>query len=389
MADEIVKKYKVHRVSGVNSDGSAKLETVHPETEAGQVLYTGTIGTTDVANVDQALGALATLAQNSGVTSVNGQTGAVTLDKTSIGLGKVDNTSDAEKPVSTAQAAAIKVVQDQVTKLVGSDTNKSARTIANEELAKQLIPSTAQDALDTLEEIAQWIQAHPESAAAMNAQIEKIIVGTTAVGNASQLGGIAADQYALKTAIPSSELFVIRCNLNGAVVESFDETFNDISSAMANGVVPILFVYSSADDYREPTPFYFQYDGGDYFDFVRTTAEGVVESISLYSSNDADYSTITSLSAVTDNGTGENGTGAIVSKIEKSGSAINVTRRALEYTDLPDPELELTDALCSAVRVNPKGIITAGGNSIEWGTAEQNEPSDLLMPGGLFFELVE
>lgn len=361
MADEIVKKYKVHRVSGVNSDGSAKLETVHPETEAGQVLYTGKIGTTDVENVDQALKA----------------------------LSKVDNTSDAEKPVSTAQAAAIKVVQDQVTKLVGSDTNKSARTIANEELAKQLIPSTAQDALDTLEEIAQWIQAHPESAAAMNAQIEKIIAGTTAVGNASKLGGIAADQYALKTAIPSSELFVIRCNLNGAVVESFDETFNDISSAMANGVVPILFVYSSADDYREPTPFYFQYDGGDYFDFVRTTAEGVIESITLYSSNDAGYGTVTLVNAVNDNGTGENGTDVIISKIEKSGSAVNVTRRALEYTDLPDPELELTDALCSAVRVNPKGIITAGGNSIEWGTAEQNEPSDILMPGGLFFELVE
>ncbi len=40
------------------------------------------------------------------VTSVNAQTGAVTLTKSDVGLANVDNTSDANKPVSTAQAAA-------------------------------------------------------------------------------------------------------------------------------------------------------------------------------------------------------------------------------------------------------------------------------------------
>lgn len=44
---------------------------------------------------------------SSPVSSVNGQTGAVVLTKSSIGLGNVDNTSDADKPVSTAQAAAL------------------------------------------------------------------------------------------------------------------------------------------------------------------------------------------------------------------------------------------------------------------------------------------
>ena len=41
------------------------------------------------------------------VDSVNGQTGVVVLTKSSIGLGNVNNTSDANKPVSTAQQAAI------------------------------------------------------------------------------------------------------------------------------------------------------------------------------------------------------------------------------------------------------------------------------------------
>lgn len=40
------------------------------------------------------------------VTSVAGKQGVVTLDKTDVGLSNVDNTSDADKPVSTAQAAA-------------------------------------------------------------------------------------------------------------------------------------------------------------------------------------------------------------------------------------------------------------------------------------------
>ncbi|MCU1617753.1 MAG: hypothetical protein JWO98_5293, partial [Frankiales bacterium] len=39
------------------------------------------------------------------VTSVAGKTGAVTLAKADVGLGSVDNTADAAKPISTAQAA--------------------------------------------------------------------------------------------------------------------------------------------------------------------------------------------------------------------------------------------------------------------------------------------
>ena len=41
------------------------------------------------------------------VTSVAGKTGAVTLVKADVGLGNVDNTSDADKPISTATAAAL------------------------------------------------------------------------------------------------------------------------------------------------------------------------------------------------------------------------------------------------------------------------------------------
>lgn len=70
-----------------------------------------------------------------------------------------------------ASASELTALTTTVTTLVGSDTGKSARTIANEELAKQLIPANAGEALDTLTEIAAWIQEHPDDAAAMNADI--------------------------------------------------------------------------------------------------------------------------------------------------------------------------------------------------------------------------
>ena len=47
-----------------------------------------------------------------GVSSVNGNTGAVTVDKTSVGLGNVDNTSDVNKPISDATATALSGKQD-------------------------------------------------------------------------------------------------------------------------------------------------------------------------------------------------------------------------------------------------------------------------------------
>lgn len=51
------------------------------------------------------------------------------------------------------------------------DAGKSIRTIANEELAKQLIPENAAEALNELQEIAAWIQSHPGDASAMNEAI--------------------------------------------------------------------------------------------------------------------------------------------------------------------------------------------------------------------------
>lgn len=93
----------------------------------------------------------------------------------------------AQTAAETAQAAAeaaqadadalegrMDTVEGKVTTLIGEDADKSVRTIANEELAKQLIPEAAKESLDTLAEIAAWIQEHPDDASAMNEAIEAL-----------------------------------------------------------------------------------------------------------------------------------------------------------------------------------------------------------------------
>ena len=87
--------------------------------------------------------------------------------------------------VFKAQNDQTYAAKPDMTALIGADTGKSVRTIAAEELAAQLIPANAQEALNSLTEIAAWIQAHPEDAAAINAAITalqaKVDTGDTTV----------------------------------------------------------------------------------------------------------------------------------------------------------------------------------------------------------------
>lgn len=98
-----------------------------------------------------------------------------------------------EGTVGDSTKGLVKQVNDNEAKLntlIGTDTGKSARKIANEELAKQLIPEGAAESLNTLQEIAAWIQDHPGDASAMNAAIKALqtTVGKPAAGSDAATG---------------------------------------------------------------------------------------------------------------------------------------------------------------------------------------------------------
>lgn len=86
-------------------------------------------------------------------------------------------------------------VDTKVTTLIGSDADKSVRKIANEELAAKLIPANAAESLNTLQEIAAWIQNHPGDASAMNSAIE-VLQKKTKLGEYTPEGQSEAVEYA-------------------------------------------------------------------------------------------------------------------------------------------------------------------------------------------------
>lgn len=100
------------------------------------------------------------------------------------------------KEVSDKAAGDAAAVGAKVDTLVGEDTGKSARTIANEELAKQLIPANAQESLDTLKEIADWIQAHPSEVTKMNSKIIALESKAHEHTNKAVIDGITAEKVA-------------------------------------------------------------------------------------------------------------------------------------------------------------------------------------------------
>ena len=129
--------------------------------------------------------------------------------------------------------ANISTVNGKVTTLIGSDAAKSVRTIANEELAAQLIPQSAKESLDTLQEIAAWIQSHPDDASAMN----------TAITNLQTLVGTLPQDTEATTVVGyiTAEIAALAQTISGKNVGASGETGNDalISASASNNNVTV------------------------------------------------------------------------------------------------------------------------------------------------------
>lgn len=98
------------------------------------------------------------------------------------------------KEVADKATGNAATVGAKVDTLIGDDADKSVRTIANEELVKQLIPENADASLDTLQEIAAWIQEHPSDASAMNSKITALEGKAHEHTNKAVLDGITAEK---------------------------------------------------------------------------------------------------------------------------------------------------------------------------------------------------
>lgn len=155
------------------------------------------------------------------VSAVSEADGIITVTRAA--LPDYSNTYAAKKHIhAIADVTGLQTELDKVTTLIGSDASKSVRTIANEELAAQLIPENAKESLNTLQEIAQWIQDHPDDASDMQAAIAAL---QTKVGDTSVAAQIKAvtDPIAAK----SHE------HANKALLDTYTQTEANLADAVA------------------------------------------------------------------------------------------------------------------------------------------------------------
>lgn len=143
-ADRIILT-KANKFKGYYETETA-LNSAHPTSEAGDYAIVNSTDTMWIWDADKEGGAGWKDGAGLGsVISVNNMTGEVILTKSNIGLGNVDNTSDANKPVSTAQQNALNLKVNKAgdtmtgdltlkSKLIiqGTNTTNSSRYITSD-----------------------------------------------------------------------------------------------------------------------------------------------------------------------------------------------------------------------------------------------------------------
>lgn len=149
------------------------------------------------------------------------------VTKEQVGLGNVDNTADTDKPVSTAQATAIAEVQGNVDKIVSGETAVgNAEKLGNKAASEYALTSDIPDVSNFAEK---------------DGTYNNMIVGKAI--DSDKLGGKSSSSYALKTEIKDVgyslyiknkfdfALFVMQCN-NGTLPENITSVLFDGSEGV-------------------------------------------------------------------------------------------------------------------------------------------------------------
>jgi precorrin isomerase len=168
------------------------------------------------------------------VTSVSGRTGSITLTKSDVGLSNVDNTSDLNKPVSTAQNSAIALKADQATTYTKTETDSRIQTVIG----------SAPAALDTLAEIAAQLSNDENAVTALTNTVSlkaplasPSFTGTVSGITASMVGAYTTTQVDTALALKADSTVVAALNATVATKAplaspTFTGTVSGITASM-------------------------------------------------------------------------------------------------------------------------------------------------------------
>ena len=164
----------------------ASVEAVANQAKADLATLMGADGSTSIsAMIDEKVNALKTALTNEADSA--SLAGKIKANATAIAAAQKAASDEATRAKAAEKTLTdnLSAANTKLTTLIGTDANKSARSIAAEEIAKQLIPEHASEALDSLREIAAWIQAHPAEASAMNVKITALETKTGTIDDKS------------------------------------------------------------------------------------------------------------------------------------------------------------------------------------------------------------
>ena len=346
---------------------------IHPETDAGIVKYDNTASQLNATDVK---GALDELKENldavtggGTVTGVKGEaeetyrTGQVTLTKANLGLGNVDNTSDMNKPVSTAQQAAIDDAIDGLSSTYipasqkGTPNGVAGLDSTGKVPAAQL-PSYVDDVLE-YENLAAFPQTGEDGKIYVAKDTNKTYRwGGTDYVEISQslaLGETAETAYAGNKGKANADAIAALQAAQGNYQTKTDSTLPTTSKTVVGAI-------------------------GE----VKGTADGAASAAAANAEAIADLADGTTPAGKADklsNARTISVAGDVTGSASFDGSANAQIQTTLKNSGV-------TAGTYSAVTVDAKGIVPAGAQSIEVGTSGQSTPSASLAIGGLFFKML-
>ena len=183
-----------------------RIATSEQNIQALQAIVAGLEGTTVVKYVTDAIAAL-----DSGALAQQ-----VEANKTAIGV--INNTTipnaittagtNADKKISAYDTATVQPIKSKVDTLIGSDSGKSAREIANDEINTLVGGANSADTIQNVKDLVDYVNNNASDLGAVitesgqnKTKIDAVIAGTTKAGDAKKLDGHDSDYFAVKETV--------------------------------------------------------------------------------------------------------------------------------------------------------------------------------------------
>ena len=354
---------------------------IHPETDADVVKYDNTasqLNATDVKGaIDELKENLDAVTGGGTVTGVKGEaeetyrTGKVNITRANIGLGNVDNTSDMDKPVSTAQQAAIEDAIDGLSSTYIPASQKGtpngvAELDSTGKVPAAQLPSYVDDIIEGT-----YVNAttfHDTEGSPVTPESGKLYIDTTtdkeyrwsgtqfsSIRDGIALGETAETAYAGNKGKANADAIAALQAAQGNYQTKTDETLPTTSKTVVGAI-------------------------GE----VKGTADGAASTAAANAEAIADLADGTTPAGKADklsNARTISVAGDVTGSASFDGSANAQIQTTLKNSGV-------TAGTYSAVTVDAKGIVTAGAQSIEVGASGQGTPSASLAIGGLFFKML-